>query len=66
MTYTTTQTHSLGMKAGFVLGLQVRFLEVQAEDRHSLRGKTLRSALIEDEKLSRKPFFLSMLCHTNL
>ncbi|KAF8348273.1 pyridoxal-dependent decarboxylase conserved domain-containing protein [Amanita rubescens] len=56
--YTTTQTHSLGTKAGLVLGLQVHTLEVRAEDRYSLRGETLRSALVEDEKLGRKPFIL--------
>ena len=59
MIYTTTQTHSLGAKAGLVLGLQVRALEVRAMDRYSLRGKTLRSALVEDEKMGRKPFILS-------
>jgi aromatic-L-amino-acid decarboxylase len=60
--YTTTQTHSLGTKAGLVLGLQVHALEVRAEDRYSLRGEALRSALVEDEKLGRKPFILSTLC----
>ena len=63
--YTTTQTHSLGTKAGLVLGLQVRTLEVQAEDRYSLRGTTLRSALVKDEKLGRRPFILSMFFHTH-
>jgi aromatic-L-amino-acid/L-tryptophan decarboxylase len=59
--YTTTQTHSLGTKAGLVLGLQVCTLEVRPEDNYALRGDTLRSALEEDEKLGRKPFILSEL-----
>ena len=59
MVYTTTQTHSIGTKAGLVLGLQVRALEVRAEDRYSLRGDTLRSALMDDEALGRKPFIIS-------
>ncbi|KAG5645416.1 hypothetical protein DXG03_006240 [Asterophora parasitica] len=56
--YTTTQTHSLGLKAGLVLGLSVRVLEVKAEDDFSLRGETLQAALDEDEKLGKKPFIL--------
>ncbi|KAG6813747.1 hypothetical protein H0H92_007699 [Tricholoma furcatifolium] len=56
--YTTTQTHSLGVKASLVLGLSVRVLEVKAEDNFSLRGETLRLALEEDEKLGMKPFIL--------
>lgn len=58
--YVTTQTHSLGAKAALVLGLQVRAIEVAAEDNFSLRGNTLRAALDEDEKVGRKPFILSM------
>ncbi|KAG6866861.1 hypothetical protein C0991_008797 [Blastosporella zonata] len=58
--YTTTQTHSLGLKAGLVLGLSVRILEVKAEDNFSLRGETLRLALEEDEKLGMKPFILRL------
>jgi aromatic-L-amino-acid/L-tryptophan decarboxylase len=61
--YTTTQTHSLGLKAGLVLGLKVRALEVQAEDQYSLRGETLRKALEEDAAAGRKPFILGMLVH---
>jgi aromatic-L-amino-acid decarboxylase len=57
--YTTTQTHSLGLKAGLVLGLSVRALEVQAEDGFSLRGETLRQALEDDEKQGKRPFILS-------
>ena len=59
--YTTTQTHSLGLKAGLVLGLAVRALEVTFEDRFSLREDTLRRALEEDESGGKKPFVLSKL-----
>ena len=58
--YTTTQTHSLGAKAALILGLQVRTLEVTAEDRFALRGEGLRNALQEDERTGRKPFILSI------
>ena len=57
--YTTTQTHSLGTKAGLALALPVRVLEVQPSDKYSLRGDTLRAALEEDERLGRKPLILS-------
>jgi len=58
--YTTTQTHSLGKKAGLVLGLNVRALEVAAEDNYALRGATLRRALEEDASAGLYPFILSM------
>ena len=58
--YTTTQTHSLGAKAALILGLQVRTLEVTAEDRFALRREGLRNALQEDERVGRKPFILSI------
>ncbi|KAJ7076898.1 pyridoxal phosphate-dependent transferase [Mycena belliarum] len=56
--YVTTQTHSLGLKAGRVLGLRVRALEVCHEDRYSLRGDVLRQALEEDKAAGRHPFML--------
>ncbi|KAF8839449.1 hypothetical protein BDN67DRAFT_970046 [Paxillus ammoniavirescens] len=56
--YTTTQTHSLGKKAGLVLGLNVRALEVTSEDNYALRGETLRSALMEDALAGLHPFIL--------
>ncbi|KDQ27987.1 hypothetical protein PLEOSDRAFT_1097003, partial [Pleurotus ostreatus PC15] len=56
--YTTTQTHSLGLKAGLILGLSVRALEVTWEDKFSLRGETLRKALEGDEREGKKPFIL--------
>uniref|UniRef100_A0A0W0EX79 Very-long-chain 3-oxoacyl-CoA reductase n=1 Tax=Moniliophthora roreri TaxID=221103 RepID=A0A0W0EX79_MONRR len=54
--YTTTQTHSLGMKAGMILGLAVRAVVVKPEDNFALRGNTLRSALQEDIQAGKKPF----------
>ena len=59
--YTTTQTHSLGSKAGLVLGIQVRAIEVSRDDRLALRGEALRDALEEDLKIGLKPFILSNL-----
>ncbi|KAJ7594599.1 pyridoxal phosphate-dependent transferase [Mycena floridula] len=56
--YTTTQTHSLGLKAGLVLGLRVKILEVRSEDSYSLRGHTLRLALEKDAQDGLKPFVL--------
>ena len=57
--YTTTQTHSLGSKAGLVLGIQVRAIEVSHDDQLGLRGEALRDALVEDYKIGLKPFILS-------
>lgn len=57
--YTTTQTHSLGLKAGVILGLTVRALEVTREDHFSLRGETLRVALEDDKEKGLHPFILS-------
>jgi aromatic-L-amino-acid decarboxylase len=58
--YITTQTHSLGKKAGLVLGLKVRTLEVTAQDNFALRGDTLKVALEEDVNAGFHPFILSM------
>lgn len=57
--YTTTQTHSLGVKAGLVLGVQCRALEVEAEDQFALRGSTLKKALEDDKKRGKHSFMLS-------
>lgn len=57
--YTTTQTHSLGVKAAMILGLAIRALDVKAEDNFSLRGETLRAALEDDKEKGRMPFILS-------
>lgn len=54
--YTTTQTHSLGVKAGLVLGLEVRALEVKKEDEYGVRGETVRAALQEDVARGKRPF----------
>ncbi|KAI0768182.1 aromatic-L-amino-acid decarboxylase [Trametes elegans] len=56
--YTTTQTHSLGVKAGLVLGLDVRGIDVKPEDEYGLRGEALRQALAEDLARGRRPFVL--------
>lgn len=57
--YTTTQTHSLGVKAGLVFGIECRALDVKAEDAYALRGATLKNALEEDQKRGKQPFILS-------
>lgn len=57
--YTTTQTHSLGLKAGKILGLNVRAIEVETADGYALRGATLRAALEHDLKKGKHPFILS-------
>ena len=57
--YVSSQTHSLGLKAALILGLQIRALPVKAEDNFSLRGTTLREALDEDMKAGKRPFLLS-------
>ncbi|XP_006460873.1 hypothetical protein AGABI2DRAFT_185212 [Agaricus bisporus var. bisporus H97] len=56
--YTTTQTHSLGLKAGLILGIGVRAIEVDAHDKYALRGSTLRKALEEDAADGKHPFIL--------
>lgn len=58
--YTTTQTHSLGVKAALVLGLECRALDVTADDRFALRGATLRKALEADKARGKHPFVLGM------
>ena len=57
--YTTTQTHSLGKKAGLVLGLATRALEVTSETNFGLRGSALQQALAEDIGAGKNPFMLS-------
>jgi aromatic-L-amino-acid decarboxylase len=57
--YTTTQTHSLGLKAAKILGLSVRAIEVEPVDGYALRGSALRAALEDDLKAGKHPFILS-------
>jgi aromatic-L-amino-acid decarboxylase len=59
--YATTQTHSLGAKAGLVFGIKVREIEVRLEDQLALRGNDLRTALEEDTRQGLHPFILSEL-----
>ncbi|KZT04883.1 uncharacterized protein LAESUDRAFT_760636 [Laetiporus sulphureus 93-53] len=56
--YVTSQTHSLGVKASLVLGLECRIVDVRAEDNYALRGDTLRAALEEDKAKGKRPFLL--------
>ena len=57
--YTTSQTHSLGTKAGLVLGLATKVIDVSSDDNFGLRGNVLERALAEDEQAGKKPFILS-------
>jgi aromatic-L-amino-acid decarboxylase len=57
--YTTTQTHSLGVKAALILGLSVRAIEVSSSDDFALRGEALKKVLEEDGAAGKKPFVLS-------
>jgi len=56
--YGTTQTHSIGIKAAMVLGLQFRAIEVEGKDGFGLRGDVLRKALEEDQAKGLVPFML--------
>ena len=57
--YVTTQTHSLGLKAGLVLGLPVYAFPVRAEHGYSLRGEDLREAIVRDRAKGKHPFVIS-------
>jgi aromatic-L-amino-acid decarboxylase len=56
--YTTTQTHSLGLKAGLILGLPVHAIPVRCEDNYSLRGQGLREAIEKDKAEGMHPFVI--------
>ncbi|KAF9785098.1 pyridoxal phosphate-dependent transferase [Thelephora terrestris] len=56
--YVTTQTHSLGLKAGLVLGLPVYAFPVRVEDNYSLRGEDLREMIEMDRADGKHPFIL--------
>ena len=57
--YVTTQTHSLGLKSGLVLGLPVRTIPVRSEDNFSLRGEDLREIIEKDRAEGIHPFLIS-------
>ena len=57
--YTTTQTHSLGLKAGLILGLPVYAIPVRPEDNYSLCGQDLREAIANDQAEGVHPFVIS-------
>jgi len=59
--YTTTQTHSLGLKAGLILGLSVSAIPVRAEDEYSLRGQYLNEVLTRDIAEGKHPFVIGKL-----
>ena len=61
--YVTTRTHSLGLKAGLVLGLPVYALPVRAEDNYSLRGEHLREVMVNDRAKGKHPFVISETHH---
>jgi aromatic-L-amino-acid decarboxylase len=56
---TTTQTHSLGLKAGLVLGLSVFCIPVRADDDYSLRGQDLREVIESHRSEGKHPFVIS-------
>ena len=57
--YTTTQTHSLGLKAGLVLGLSVFSIPVRADDCYALRGEDLRNVIESHKAEGMHPFLIS-------
>lgn len=59
--YVTTQTHSLGLKAGLILGLPVYAFPVCAEDNYSLRGQDLRETIEKDKTEGKHPFVISKM-----
>ena len=64
--YVTSQTHSLGLKSGVVLGLPVYCIQVHTRDNYSLRGQDLREAIERDRAQGNHPFIISEtypLCH---
>ena len=57
--YATTQTHSLALKSGLILGLPVHCIPVRAEDNYSLRGQDLRKTIEKDKAEGKHPFVIS-------
>ncbi|KAJ7307625.1 pyridoxal phosphate-dependent decarboxylase [Mycena albidolilacea] len=56
--YVSSETHSLGLKNGRILGIEVRILNVEITDDFALRGNTVRKAIQEDLANGKIPFFL--------
>ena len=56
--YVTTQTHSLGLKAGLVLGLSVCTIPVRAEDNYSLRGEDFQEVIERDKAEGKHPILI--------
>ena len=59
--YGSTQTHSLGAKAGLILGIPFRALVTKKEDNWALNGETFEKAIKEDQEKGLIPFMLSEL-----
>jgi aromatic-L-amino-acid decarboxylase len=57
--YGSTQTHSLGAKAGLVLSLPFRAIETYAQDNWALTGASVEKALEEDHAKGLIPFMIS-------
>ena len=57
--YVTSQTHSLGLKGGLVLGLPVRIIPVRAQDNYSLRGQDLLEVIEMDKADGKHPIVMS-------
>ena len=57
--YVTSQTHSLGLKAGLVLGLPVRTIPVRAQDNYSLCGRDLLEVIEMDKAGGKHPIVMS-------
>ena len=57
--YVTTQTHSLGLKAGLILDLPVVAIPVHAQDNYSLRGQDLREVIERDKAKGKHPILIS-------
>lgn len=59
--YGSTQTHSLGAKAGLILGIPFRALETTKQDNWALNAKTFEKVIKEDQEKGLIPFMLSEL-----
>jgi len=59
--YVTTQTHSLGLKAGLILDLPVFIIPVHAADNYSLRGQDLREVIERDKAEGKHPIAISKI-----